>query len=97
MLLSLSLAFTRTPQTVRSSREYLRYHSSQSSDDLTSLKEYVSHTKEDQKSIYFITGENREAVENSVFVERLRAAMRYLVCSCCSIINISIVICDIAW
>jgi molecular chaperone HtpG len=52
--------------------EYLRYHSSQSGDDLTSLKEYVSRMKENQKSIYFITGENREAVENSAFVERLR-------------------------
>jgi len=28
--------------------------------------------KENQKSIYYITGENKEAVENSAFVERLR-------------------------
>jgi molecular chaperone HtpG len=52
--------------------EFLRWHSSQSGDDLTSLKDYVSRMKENQKSIYFITGESREAVENSAFVERLR-------------------------
>ena len=39
---------------------------------MTSLKDYVSRMKENQKSIYFITGENRDAVENSAFVERLR-------------------------
>lgn len=52
--------------------EFLRYHSSQSGDEMTSLKDYVSRMKENQKSIYFITGESKEAVENSAFVERLR-------------------------
>jgi len=52
--------------------EYLRYHTSQSGDDQTSLKDYVSRMKENQKAIYYITGENRESVENSAFVERLR-------------------------
>merc|ERR1712227_1039385 len=52
--------------------DLLRYYSSQSGDDMTSLKDYVSRTKENQKSIYFITGENRESVENSAFVERVK-------------------------
>merc|ERR1712025_73351 len=52
--------------------DLLRYYSSQSGDDQTSLKDYVSRMKENQKSFYFITGENREAVENSAFVERVK-------------------------
>lgn len=52
--------------------EFLRYHSSSSGEDMTSLKEYCSRMKENQKHIYFITGESREHVENSAFVERLR-------------------------
>lgn len=52
--------------------DYLRYHSSSSGDEFTSLKEYVSRMKENQKHIYFITGESKDVVENSAFVERLR-------------------------
>ena len=52
--------------------EYLRYHSSQSGEEMTSLKDYVSRMKDVQKSIYYITGESKDQVENSAFVERLR-------------------------
>merc|ERR1712108_115617 len=52
--------------------DLLRYHSSASGDDVTSLKEYVSRMKENQKSIYYITGESKEVVSASAFVERLK-------------------------
>ncbi|XP_072283602.1 heat shock protein HSP 90-alpha-like [Pyxicephalus adspersus] len=52
--------------------ELLRYHSSASGDEMISLTEYVSRMKENQKHIYYITGETREQVAHSAFVERLR-------------------------
>jgi len=52
--------------------ELLRYHTSSSGDEMTSLKDYVSRMKENQKQIYYITGESKETVSNSAFVERVK-------------------------
>ncbi|CAB3255115.1 unnamed protein product [Arctia plantaginis] len=52
--------------------DLLRYHTSASGDEACSLKEYVSRMKENQKHIYYITGENRDQVANSSFVERVK-------------------------
>jgi len=51
--------------------EFLRYYSSNSADEYTSLKDYVSRMKDNQNDIYYITGESKEALKNSAFVERL--------------------------
>jgi len=52
--------------------EFLRYHTSHSGDEMCSLKDYVSRMKENQKQIYFITGESKDQVSNSAFVERVK-------------------------
>ncbi|XP_063630004.1 heat shock protein 83 [Cydia splendana] len=52
--------------------DLLRYHTSASGDEACSFKEYVSRMKENQKHIYYITGENRDQVANSSFVERVK-------------------------
>merc|ERR1712115_128355 len=51
---------------------YLRFYTSASGDDFCSFADYVSRMKETQKDIYYITGESREVVATSSFVERLK-------------------------
>jgi molecular chaperone HtpG len=50
----------------------LRYYTSASGDEMSSLAEYVARMKENQKSTYYITGESKEVVAQSAFVERLK-------------------------
>ena len=52
--------------------EMLRFNTSASGDEVCSLKDYVGRMKENQKHIYFITGESKEQVANSSFVERVK-------------------------
>jgi len=52
--------------------DFLRYHTSSSGEEPCSLKDYAGRMKENQKSIYYITGENKDAVANSAFVERVK-------------------------
>merc|ERR1719167_1794978 len=51
---------------------HLRFYTSASGDEMCSLSDYVSRMKETQKDIYFITGESKEVVASSAFVERLK-------------------------
>eukprot|EP00045_Choanoeca_perplexa_P004486 m.38564 g.38564 ORF g.38564 m.38564 type:complete len:712 (+) comp12598_c0_seq1:163-2298(+) len=53
--------------------ELLRFNTSTSGDEMVALRDYVARMKENQQDIYYITGESREAVANSNFVERVKA------------------------
>merc|ERR1712083_939952 len=50
----------------------LRFYTSASGEEMCSLSDYVSRMKENQKDIYIITGESKEVVAASSFVERMR-------------------------
>lgn len=52
--------------------DLLRYYTSASGDELCTLKDYVERMKENQKYIYYITGESRAQVSNSPLIERTK-------------------------
>jgi len=52
--------------------DLLRYNTSKSGEEAISLKEYVSRMKPEQKDIYFITGESKQSIANSPFLEALK-------------------------
>jgi len=51
----------------------LRYKTTKSGDKLVSLDEYIENMKEDQKEIYFLTGESLTSLMNSPLLESLKA------------------------
>ena len=69
---NLKLGIHEDSQNRKKLSELLRYSTSASGDEVCSLKDYVGRMKENQKHIYYITGESKDQVANSSFVERVK-------------------------
>jgi len=52
--------------------DLLRFHTSKSGEDMISFKDYIQRMKEEQKSVFYITGESKASVAASPFMEGLK-------------------------
>ena len=52
--------------------EFMRYYSTKSGEEMTSLKDYVTRMKEGQTELFYITGESKGKLENSPFIEQCK-------------------------
>lgn len=52
--------------------DLLRFYSTESGEEMTTLKDYVTRMKPEQKSIYYITGDSKKKLESSPFIEEAK-------------------------
>ncbi|KAB0349459.1 hypothetical protein FD754_014316 [Muntiacus muntjak] len=69
---NIKLGIHEDSQNQKKLSELLRYYTSASGEEIVSLKNYCTRMKENQKHIYYITGETKDQVANSAFVEHLQ-------------------------
>uniref|UniRef100_A0A8C5VHF4 Histidine kinase/HSP90-like ATPase domain-containing protein n=1 Tax=Microcebus murinus TaxID=30608 RepID=A0A8C5VHF4_MICMU len=77
---SIKLGIYEDSQNRKKLSELVRYYTSASGDEMVSLKDCCTRMKENQKHIYYITGEIKGQVANSAFMERLRKHGLEVIC-----------------